>query len=269
MNAKRWTIVLLALAMSMVMSGCGTYTFYYGQTATPSLTPTRTATALPTSTSTPTPIPSPTLTPTLAAPATSTPVPVQAGWRGYTASGFYLALPQSWEAIDIDKAGIQAVLDALKGLDNELARNATKSFSAEQMKNLMKFWAFDKKPAGVGLASVNVIFQTSPFSLDSTVYCAQIPAAYKQLGIELVDSKCGMDINGLDAARFIGRLQTGVMAVKEYQYIFIQERNTWVLTLAVEEGKWAEYQPIFDAIAQSFRVDQQGVTGVLESIALN
>ena len=50
------------------------------------------------------------------------------------------------------------------------------------------------------------------------------------------------------------RLQMGPLAVKQYQYAYVQEGDIWMLSLAVDETMWSEYEPTFTTIAESFRL---------------
>jgi hypothetical protein len=58
----------------------------------------------------------------------------------------------------------------------------------------------------------------------------------------------------MKAARFMIRLQMGPLAVKQYQYAYVQEGDIWMLSLAVDETMWSEYEPTFTTIAESFRL---------------
>jgi hypothetical protein len=214
-------------------------------TTTPSATNTPTVTPMPTRTPAPTDTPAP--TPSI------TPLPLPEGWNGYAVGDFFIALPEQWKSVDIDKEGIQSVLDLLKGFDAKWAQNTATMITADALQDVLKFWAVDTEPAGAGYASVNVIFQSMPFSVISDDLCVQMPPAYEQLGIELLDSKCGLEINNLDVARFTTRLPAGSLAVKQYQYIYVQDRSSWSLTLSVDETEWAKYQPVFEMIAESFK----------------
>ena len=73
-------------------------------------------------------------------------------------------------------------------------------------------------------------------------------------GYGIIDTECGLKINDLDAARFTLSLQMGPLAVKQYQYVYVQEDRLWVLSLAVDDIEWSEYEPIFVIAAESFRV---------------
>ena len=209
-------------------------------TVTPTLTPT------PTATSTPTPTPTAT--------ATMTPFPVPAGWKGYTLSGFYVALPEPWKSVDVDRQGMDAILGMLKGFNTKWAQSVTSMFSSETLQKALKFWAMDTVPAGSGYASANVTFQSAPYALNTDDLCSQMPAAYRQLGVDVIDSQCGSRINEMDFDRFTTRLRAGAIDLKEFQYVFVDGRNLWSLTFSVDTTQWTEYETLFDTIAHSFRV---------------
>jgi branched-chain amino acid transport system substrate-binding protein len=123
------------------------------------------------------------------------------------------------------------------------------------MQEMIEFWAMDSEPAGVGYATMNIVFQSQPFPIKVDDLCAILPSFYEQMGAELVDAECGLEINDLDAARFVTCLRMGPLAVKGYQYAYVREGDVWFLNLAVDETEWSEYEPIFATIAESFRVD--------------
>ena len=87
-------------------------------TPTPTFMPTSTPTFTPTSTPTPMPTSTSTSTPTII--ATLPPLPT--GWRDHAASGFHIALPERWEAVDIQEEGIEAIWRLLEGVDNDSPR---------------------------------------------------------------------------------------------------------------------------------------------------
>lgn len=220
-------------------------------TFTPTFTPTPTPTSTPTSTLTPTPSSTPTTTPT----PTATPLPLPAGWRDHAASGFHIALPERWESLAIEEEGIEAILNSLEGINTEWARNITLMFSSEAIQEAMKFFAMDSEPAGIGFATVNATYQPLAFPIKVDDLCTIMPSVYEQLGVEMIEAECGLEINELDAARFTSRFQMGALAVKQYQYVYVQENSTWTLTLGVDETEWSAYEPIFVTIAESFRLD--------------
>ena len=236
MNTKQ-IVAICFLMTGLFLSACGP-----GQLFGPTVTPTPT--------NTPTRTPTPTFTPT------PSPIPLPMGWLEYTVSGFHIALPEQWEIIDIDKEGIDTILNLLRGLNNQWAQSTAAMFSSEAMQEMMKLWAMDTKPAGIGYASVNVAFRSMPFVVESDDLCVQMASAYQQVGITLLDSECGLEINGLDVGQFEIQIGIGAFAIKQYQYVYVQGRKMWTLTLAVDETQWSKYTSTFVTIAESFRVDQ-------------
>ena len=240
-----------------LLAGCGGAQAEPTSTPTP-IPPTETSrlTNTPTCTPTLTLTNTPTRTPTPSFPPTPSPNPLLVGWREYAVSGFYIALPEQWDVIDIDREGIDAILNLLRGLNTQWAQTTTAMFSSETMQEMMKLWAKDTKPAGVGYASVLGVFQSMPFIVESDDLCVQIPSAYQQMNITLLDSECGLEINGLDVGRFETQIGVGAFAIKQYQYVYVDGRKMWTLTLSVDETQWSKYISTFETIAESFRVDQ-------------
>lgn len=258
---KKEISVLIFLLASVILVACGPSQAELDAQATKvaaDIFATQTAeapTPTPTFTPTFTPTPTPTSTPTSIPTPTATPPPLMSGWRGHAASGFYIALPERWESVDVEKEGIEAIWNLLEGINTEWARNIITMFSAEAMQEMIKFWAMDSEPAGIGYATANITFQPQAFPIEVDDLCILMPSLYEQMGIEMIEAECGLKINGLDAARFMTRLQMGPLAVKQYQYVYVQKGGLWTLTLTVDETEWSEYEPIFVTIAESFRVD--------------
>ena len=165
-----------------------------------------------------------------------------------------MALPERWEAIDVDEEGVEALIDALETLDAEWARNWTEMFSSEEVLEYLKFWAMDTKPVGTGFAMLNVMQQPLPYRSDAATIAEQSAYFYESIGIEFVGMEQDLEINGLDAARTEIRMEVGPLVAREYQYIFVRGREVWIVTFGVEEASWAEYEPIFVGIAETFAV---------------
>ncbi len=220
-------------------------------TPSPTPTPTFTPTASPTPTATPSPTVSPTATPTL----TPTPFPLPHGWLDYGSEGFHIALPESWEVVDMDKEGVDAIMDLLGNMDNEWAQNVAGVVSAEQMQESLKLWAMDSDPAGAGFATLNVQLQTMPIPLKVGMFMTQIEAMYDQMGVEVMSIEPSGQINGLEAGRISIRLPVGPFSVRNYQYIFVKGRNLWAVNMGVDQDNWSSYEPIFAQIAGTFRLD--------------
>lgn len=211
-------------------------------------------------------------TPTLEAPTfteavtdipTTTPVPTSvsdfplpAGWSDHNVSGFSIGLPGEWETVDVDKEGIDMIFEMLQYLETEWAQTTADMFSSEEMEEMLKFWAMDMDPAGLGYATINVMYQSLPFPIRVTDMCAEMPSAYIQMGIELLDMDCDVEINDTPAARFMTILRSDFGSVQQYQYLIMRGRNMWSTTLSVDATEWITYQPVFEMIAESFRVSE-------------
>jgi hypothetical protein len=258
----RWLVlIIIAIAglclIAISIMGFWGVNFYKEQGATmtaESWTATPTATFTPTNT--PTPTSTPTSTPTITPTSTMTPPPLKEGYQGYTISDFYISLPKQWESVDVDKDGINAILKALKGLKSDWAKNYADAFSAENIKNVLKFWAMDSEPLETGFASINIVSETSPLKISSKALCIQVPTYFKKMGVSLINSKCDFKINDLDVAQFTLRYNSGTYAVKQYQYYFVRGKKVWTMTLSVDEKYWTKYQQTFETIAESLRVNQ-------------
>jgi hypothetical protein len=127
--------------------------------------------------------------------------------------------------------------------------------SAEAMRELLQFWAMDPEPAGIGYATLNVASQPQILPMEIDDLCSLLPSVYEQMGVEVVEARCGLEINGLDAARFLISLEMGPFALKEFQYVYLTEDAVWTLTYAADAAKWSEYKPVFAKSAKSFRLD--------------
>lgn len=267
MEKKKVPLVLMCLLTSAILVACGPSQAerdardtkiaadIYATLTAEAPTPTPTATNTPTRTPTPTPTntQTPTNTPTFT--STSSPFPLQAGWREYDLSDFRIALPEEWEAVDIDKEGFDAIISQLGGLEYDWAKNTAEMMSSEGMQEMTKFWAKDSEPAGVGFATANVTFQSMFYKVDIEDFCTMMSSTYQQMGMTMLDSKCGLEINGLDAARFELQMGIGPFAVKEHQYVYLDDSDIWSVNVAVDETQWSKYESTFETIAESFRVE--------------
>ena len=217
-------------------------------TATPSPTVTATATATPTLTPTPTqtPTPSPTTTPTL--------VTYTGEWSDYATNDFQISLPETWKTVDIEKEGIEAILDMIQSLNTEWAQNMGSLITAEGMREVTKLWAMDPAPAGAGYATMNVGSQELPFAESTKNISSQLESAFEQMGVEVLDIETDLMIHNLESARITLRLPMGSLAIKENLYIFSIDRSLWTVTFAVDETAWPEYEDIFRNAAESFKI---------------
>lgn len=265
-----WQIVGMA-AVLLLLAGCVTPT----PTPTPvppTATPTETPTATPTSTSTVTPTYTPTATSTNTPTATRTPRPVaarptptlEAGWTLYEkpAEGFAIALPSTWKQIDLDPKTIDAVLEAAKGQDPQMA-----TLLGGQMRSLVasgiKFWGFDLAleaiatgyPTNVSITkqSVRVEIPLEVFVQVSVGLLENLDSVVKPIAHRRVQLMAGegeelqyrMKITGSDGQ---------VITIAVTQYIIVAGQTAYGIALATTSGQAEKYAPSFAKIGQSFRL---------------
>jgi hypothetical protein len=142
-----------AVLLALTVAGCSA-----------NASPTPAATASPA----PTPVPTATAAPTAAptARATTQPTPTAAPSQATTGrivvlgQGFAVTLPDGWTSIPVDRAGLQAYIDALP--TGSQLRTILESQAGSAAMEAMKFLAFDLRPANTktGFArNINVIVQ--------------------------------------------------------------------------------------------------------------
>jgi hypothetical protein len=183
-----------------------------------------------------------------------TPNPLQEGWRGHTASGFYLALPEKWKSVNVDQEGIEPILTMIKGLNPVWTQDIARTVSPKDIQDAMKFWAMGTEPAGIGYATITVLSISMPLNGSNQDLCVEITASYKQMDIEVLDTECGLEINKMDVVRL--KMRSGPIASISYQYFYLQGNKSWILSLSVDETNWAKYQSTFETVAESFMVGE-------------
>ncbi len=236
----------------------GIFATQTAQVPTPTLTPTATPTFTPTRTPSPTPTltptPQPTETPSPTPLPTAIPIDVPEGFVDTAGTGFRLAVPAAWQAIPVDKEGVQALLDAMKMLNAEWAQSASSMVTSEAMQESLKLMAMGSEPAGAGYPFVIVQMETTLLPTTPGALVSQMESVYGQLGLTVVETTPDLDINGLSGGRVTVRANVGELSVLESQYLLVDGKNVWILTMGVDETAYSDYEPTFQLIAESFRL---------------
>ncbi|MGD9819186.1 MAG: hypothetical protein AB7V04_10875, partial [Desulfomonilaceae bacterium] len=212
------------------------------------LTPTFTVTFESTSTATSTP----TLTPTSTNAVGGN---LSVGWQEYTSDEFSISLPESWEAVDIDQEGMSALMNLMSEYDPAWADVVGSSYENGNATPPL-FWAMDTEKVETGYANVNLIRETLPFAVPISLLCSELESQYAQLGVNIIETDCSLEINELPAAIFTLSMPFGSMSMQEYQYLFMNGSDFWALTFAVEEAGWSNYETVFEEIAETFIILQ-------------
>ena len=216
---------------------------------------TPTETASPTMTMTPTETVTPTVEITTPAVSSNSSVSIPEGWIDYASDDFSIAFPESWEAVDIDQEGFEAMMAMVNEYDPTLAESPVFQFTEDDMEAPV-FFAMDTNLVGMGHANVSIMYEYFPIPFLISDLCAELETVYSQVGLEVIETNCNFMVNNLKSARFTVRLIAGSISMKQYQYLFLKGRHIWVVTMAVEDAYWSQYQPDFVKIAETFRVHE-------------
>ncbi len=221
-------------------------------TPTPTSTPTPTATATPTPT--PTPTFTPTSTPTFTPEPTSTPVPlahVPEGWQTVRVEDFALALPADWRVLG--REGQQTLFQLAEAADAAWAEKYLKAFSPQMLEKIRLLAISPPTNKQVSALTVTIELATEPMQIKDL--CAAMPDVYRSMGLTLLDLRCGLRINGLDAARSEIRVPGPTQIwMRQYQYAYVQDKKVWFLSVGVEEHLWPKKRLLFQQIAQTFQI---------------
>lgn len=229
---------------------------------------TQTATA-PTPTETPAPTRTPvmassrpTAMPTSEAGVTST---LKSGWVEYQfkASKFAVAIPPSWEGIE---PGSDTVDKLLAGSASQNPQLKT-LFSSQQFRSQvaagLKFYGLDLSPKALQAgfpASVNVmkVDLLVNLSLDST--SAVNLAAVKKMAVpDIPVTQRRVKLGNTDSVRLAYAMKTTDMFGEEItlavtQYLAVNGKSQYVVTFVCARDMTKTYDPIFEKVAQSFRL---------------
>jgi len=233
-------------------------------TETPTPTATLTATPTPTSTPSPTRTPRPTFTPT-ATPARKTLTSIlSSGWILYEkpTEGYALALPPSWEQIDLHPEAIEDILDAFGKLNPEIGDLLEEQIHS-QMAAGLGFLAVDLDPAGVKAgfptncnifkqqlnikASLNFYVQTTIPQLESLSNIAG-PVTHRRV-----------QVAGFEAEEFEYQLSMSTATKKTVriavtQFLVIRDRDMYVISFSTLADQSQKHAPVIDKIIQSFKL---------------
>jgi hypothetical protein len=201
--------------------------------------PTDTQALLPTETDLPTPEPTETPEP-----------PTEGGVKEFSTDSMSIMLPDDWMSFDLDEESMGAIMTLLEEVDPEMAASVGATLSSGEMQDMGEFWAMDSK----GVANANLVKQLMPMQVESSLLCMMMPDAYQQMGMEVTNSRCGLNINGMDSALFEIETSVGSIVMSQHQYIYLDNLDMWILTLSVDKSQKNEYQPVFESIAQTFTI---------------
>lgn len=242
-HPRSFAIVLTAMAVVLVMSAaaCGSSTAAspgaVASTATQSLAPT--------------PSPSAALSesPTASLAATGHIVVAQ--------HGFALTLPDGWESLPVDQAGLQAFIDTLPA--GSQLRSVLEGQAGATIQQAAKFWAFDVRPenAATGFArNVNVIVQPPTTMNLATIQAAAqasletLDAIRKPVKSSIVKLPAG-EVLKLEYVLDVAYAGGKSTAVAGTQYYIQMPKSTLIVSFSTDLASQAAATTDFDAIVKS------------------
>ena len=230
-------------------------------TPPPTLTPTHTFTPTPSLTSTRTPSPTPSQTPTQ--PPTSTPY-AEGDLLIYEkpGDGFAIGLPPTWAPFDVSAEAIEAAITFVKKNNPDISDLLT-----SQLKSLIaagvKFFAIDFGPGSAGdgiVTNLSILYQPLPITVSLDAYIqiniAQLEAlpnvvAPVKHNTVMLKAGEGEELQYQLTVNLPGG-KTTTAAIT--QYVFIEGKDAYVITLTTRASQAEKYAPIFAEIGKSFRL---------------
>lgn len=197
----------------------------------------------------PTPTPAPSATPAPSLPA---------GWTSHETDLFSLALPSSWEALDLSDEDITAVFGEMESSNPELAQLVG---SAENLQGAA-LWAFNMDSRTAGFTdNVNVrSFDLGGETVDDLgPMLDPLAEQYAQMGFDVQERVDDLQVGGRPAARItydytVNTADLGAVKALGRQYIVVGNSNVWILSYTVGDAAGDEGMAIIDQSAQTFQV---------------
>ncbi|MCS6844383.1 MAG: hypothetical protein NZ528_08710 [Caldilineales bacterium] len=231
-RARACLILVVLLALASALSACGG-----GESpATPAATPPP---------PTPTPVP-PTPTPAL-----------PEGWVENKTTQFSLALPASWQVIDLTNEDLEAVFERMKETNPNFANMLG---SAEAMQGFL-LWAFNTDSKTPGFTD-NVNVRNLPLEgmkLDVQKDVLEpVQQEYAKMNFNFQEMVSDLQIGGYPAGRItydfaVNTPDGASVTVTGRQYAVITEKYLWILTYSVGSNEAEALMAVVDRSAQSFR----------------
>ena len=228
---------LIIVAMPAAAAACG------GGEATPTLSPIPTEVAA-----------SPTAARTAAAaPSAAAAGTVPKGWERHRTANFQIDLPETWVFFDPTQQTYEALLEMLRRQAPELVSRA-EEYVAPNLDEIALF-AFDTESVDI-LHNLVISFQEQPSPITLPLLINQLEAAWSaDPGRRLVSSDSDLTVGGLSAGRVVLSMTANRSDVILVEYFVLSEPTAaFILTFASGTSSFERLEPVFEQIAQSFRV---------------
>ncbi len=275
-SLQRISVIILTLADLLVLSAIAVVGYnVFSSSREQTVIAQATAAVVPTESVPAAPTPEPSSVPNLPTPTNTLmrglgvnvqatpPAGFEKDWKYYENAryGFGIGLPAAWRQLDVDPATFSSTLETLKQKNPDAAK-ILGAQSGPLLTAGFKFWGFDLKavtPQRSFATNVNLLTEelSSFTSLDTYVIVSlaqldrmssiQKPITHRRLklgGGEAEEIRYHIQLNGV---------QEGKITTATTQYIFLRDRNSYILTLTTTADQETNYASTFEKIGQSFR----------------
>ncbi len=184
----------------------------------------------------------------------------QAGWTIHHGAGFQIALPSSWQEIQLDDTTLRQEIETASRDNPHLADQLTGILSSGQNKNFV-FYAVDTLSKGLVVSNLSVARTTVPAGMPVSQVVEAFAGALPQLlkGSRVVAQNAPLNLNGQQAGEVdydlplvnsAGQLVT----VRGIQYIFLPKSgDAYIVTVSGDAAQADQWVLQAKLIAQSFQ----------------
>lgn len=213
---------------------------------------------------TPTTVPTPAATATLSSASMSA---AEASWSFYTnkSEGMAIGLPPGWKRLELDRAGLEAGIEAVAKQNAELA-DALQAQANMLKSSGIRFYALDLGPEAVAsqsITDVSIQKQTLESAPSFDVYVQANVTKLEEMTTvvkPVAHRRLQLEAGATEEVRYLVEVratdgQTRTLAVA--QYLMLRGNDSYVITCSTLDAYKDKYASVFLSIAQNFRFLEQ------------
>jgi hypothetical protein len=157
----------------------------------------------------------------------------------------------------VDDEGVESALRKLSRIDDDWAESETRLLEDEDVQDNILLIAREIKPTSVMNTSLRLFTYSFEGTIKSRDLCDELKEEFEDNEkVALKGVRCGLDINGMDGARFDLQYLYHHYNTREITYYYILGKYLWVLEFHVLESKLDQYKDIIDSIGNSFNAQR-------------
>ncbi len=272
MSRQQKTILIALGAVNFLIFCCAVpvIVFSSGGSSSQQVAAKATATRGPTDTPTlePTSTPQPTATFVMRPPATSalptvTPRSLEANWKFYDASpeGFGVALPSSWQKINLDTVSLAAYIQTLKEKNPGFA-TTFQGVSNQLLASQIKFFAIDASQQAIAsnyVTSMNALREPLPTEMLLDVYVQANLTNLNKSGFPIktpTHKRVTFTAGAAEEIKYQAyatSAESKKITVSVLQYALVRGKSGYVMTFGATPDKEKTYTPVFQKMMQSLQ----------------